>query len=186
MTDDDGRGDPGSAGGAGYDGPATLRPYDRARDAEAVWSLKREFERSLGTDPEKDARYAAKLDEGYREEWLAWVERCVAAEPCVRVAEVPGTTRGGDGSLVGYLFVLPERLAYVWDAAVVNELFVAPSHRGSGLADALLAWGLEHARGQDLPMDRVVLDVDRENERARAFYERHGFTHWGEMVAREL
>jgi ribosomal protein S18 acetylase RimI-like enzyme len=28
--------------------------------------------------------------------------------------------------------------------------------------------------------------VDRENDRARAFYDRHGFEHWGEMVARKL
>lgn len=193
MTDDDGRGDPDPAGGAAYDGPATLRAYDRTRDAEALWSLKRDFERSLGTDPEKDAKYAAKLDDAYREGWLAWVDRCVAAEPCVRVAEVPDGTDGdatggetADGSLVGYLFLLPETHAYVWDAAVVNELFVAPGHRGTGLADALMARALAHARNQELPMDRVVLDVDRENERARAFYERHGFTHWSEMVSREL
>jgi len=46
-----------------------------------------------------------------------------------------------------------------------------------------LAWV---ARQQDLPLDRLVLDVDRENGRARAFYERHGFDHWGEVVARQL
>ena len=45
---------------------------------------------------------------------------------------------------------------------------------------------LAHAHEQDLPLDRVVLDVDRENERARAFYERHGFDHWGEMVSLDL
>jgi small-conductance mechanosensitive channel len=28
--------------------------------------------------------------------------------------------------------------------------------------------------------------VDRENERASAFYDRHGFEHWGEMVAKQL
>jgi ribosomal protein S18 acetylase RimI-like enzyme len=74
----------------------------------------------------------------------------------------------------------------VWDAAVVNEVYVRVGRRGSGLADALFERGLQHARDQSLPMDRVVLDVDRENRRARAFYDRHGFDHWAEMVAREL
>jgi GNAT superfamily N-acetyltransferase len=82
--------------------------------------------------------------------------------------------------------MLPERLAMVWDAAVVNEVYVCASRRGSGLADALFERGLDHAREQSLPLDRVVLDVDRENSRARAFYARHGFEHWGEMVARDL
>jgi ribosomal protein S18 acetylase RimI-like enzyme len=31
-----------------------------------------------------------------------------------------------------------------------------------------------------------VLDVDRGNDRAKAFYDRYGFEHWGEMVARSL
>jgi len=53
-------------------------------------------------------------------------------------------------------------------------------------ADALLAAALSVAREQALPLDRIVLDVDRENDRAQAFYERWGFEHWGEMVAREL
>ncbi|RDZ89486.1 GNAT family N-acetyltransferase, partial [Haloferax sp. Atlit-6N] len=83
-------------------------------------------------------------------------------------------------------FVLPESLAFVWDAAVLNEIFVAPDYRGTGVADALMNAAVESARAQDLPLDRMVLDVDRENDRAQAFYERYGFDHWGEMVARDL
>lgn len=157
-----------------------VRPYDPETDADELWELKRGFETGLGEkgDEEKADAYDAKLTDEYRERWLAWVARCVADEPCVLVAERE--------TLVGYVFLLPERLAFVWDAAVVNELYLAPEHRGTGLADELFERGIEHARSQDLPLDRVVLDVDRENERARAFYERHGFAHWGEMVAREL
>ena len=42
------------------------------------------------------------------------------------------------------------------------------------------------ARKQELPLKRLVLDVDPENTRARAFYDRHGFEPWGEMVAKKL
>ncbi|MFB6126628.1 MAG: N-acetyltransferase family protein [Halolamina sp.] len=90
------------------------------------------------------------------------------------------------GHVVGYAFVLPERMAYVWDAAVLNEIFVVPAARGTGVADDLMDAAVALARDQTLPLDRLVLDVDRENDRAKAFYERHGFAHWGEMVARDL
>lgn len=159
---------------------ADIRPYEPG-DADALWELKVAFERGLGAagDDAKEQAYDDKLTERYRERWLAWVDRCVSDEDCLLVATA-------DGELVGYVFLLPERLAFVWDAAVVNEMYVSPGHRGTGLADALFERGLDRARTQALPLDRVVLDVDRENERARAFYDRHGFSHWGEMVARDL
>lgn len=160
-----------------------IRPYDRARDTDELWTLKRSFETGLGEkggDAKADA-YDGKLTDAYRDRWLSWVDRCVADEDCLFVAE----SDDGD-SLDGYLFLLPERLAFVWDAAVLNEVYVRPGRRGMGLADELMERGLEHARTQQLPLDRLVLDVDRENDRAQAFYERHGFTHWGEMLARDL
>ena len=166
-------------------GDADVRPYAPDRDREGLWALKRAFELGLGEKggEEKESTYEGKLDASYRERYLAWVERCVADEDCVLVADAPDDA-GHD--LDGYLFLLPERLAFVWDAAVLNEVYVRPARRGSGLADALMERAVEHARGQDLPLDRLVLDVDRENERARSFYARHGFAHWGEMVARDL
>jgi ribosomal protein S18 acetylase RimI-like enzyme len=187
--------------GAG-DASATVRPYDPARDAAGLWALKRGFETGLGEgtgDEAKADRYAGKLTPSYRERWLDWAARCVDEDAdCLQVA-VPrepgegadageGADRGPDagGELVGYVFVLPESLAFVWDAAVLNEVYVAPDWRGTGVADALMRAALACARAQDLPLPRMVLDVDRANERARAFYDRFGFEHWGEMVARDL
>jgi len=156
--------------------------YD-AGDADALWTLKRGFETGLGAGTggdEKQAVYEAKLDDDYREDWLDWVERCVDEdERCVQVAR-------RDGGLAGYVFVLPESMAFVWDAAVLNEIYVRPEYRGTGVADDLMTAAVDVARDQSLPLDRLVLDVDRENDRASAFYERHGFEHWGEMVARGL
>jgi ribosomal protein S18 acetylase RimI-like enzyme len=159
-----------------------VRPYGGS-DADALWALKRGFETGLGAgtgSDEKAATYDAKLTEDYRARWLDWVQRCVAEnERCVQVAE-------RDGDPVGYVFVLPESLCFVWDAAVLNEIFVAPDWRGTGVADDLMDAALAVARDQDPPLDRMVLDVDRENDRAQAFYDRYGFEHWGEMVARSL
>jgi GNAT superfamily N-acetyltransferase len=159
----------------------TIRPYDAATDRNDLWTLKEAFERELGAGggTEKERTYDAKLDSDYRERYLGWVDRCVTEGECMFVAEV------GNG-LEGYVFLLPASLAMIWDAAVVNEVYVQPTYRGTGLSDALFAAALDHARGQDLPLDRVVLDVDEENGRARAFYARHGFEGWAEMVAREL
>jgi ribosomal protein S18 acetylase RimI-like enzyme len=162
----------------------TLRPYDPGADRDALWSLKRAFETGLGAagDEAKAATYESKLTDEYRRRWLAWVDRCIADEPrCVTVA-----ADGDEGAPVGYVFLLPERLSFVWDAAVVNEIYVAPDHRGTGLADELLGAATALAREQELPLDRLLLDVDPENERARAFYDRHGFEPWGEVVARGL
>jgi ribosomal protein S18 acetylase RimI-like enzyme len=180
-----------------------VRPYDADTDEEALWQAKRAFELGLGSGTggdDKQAKYEGKLTDDYRESWVGWVDRCVAEdERCVLVesgdsggrddddGRADGADRDGEtDGLAGYVFVLPERLAHVWDAAVLNELWVAPDHRGTGVADDLMADAVAFARSQELPLDRLVLDVDRENERATAFYERHGFAHWGEMVAREL
>lgn len=176
-------------------GPAETRPYDSDCDAAALYDAKLAFERDLGENTggeTKAAAYEGKLTDAYRERWLDWVDRCVGDDPrCVTVAVEGGgddaaKRASADGDLVGYVFVLPERLAMVWDAAVINELYVAPAHRGTGVADDLLNAAVELAADQDLPLDRLVLDVDPANERARSFYTRHGFEPWGEMVARPL
>jgi GNAT superfamily N-acetyltransferase len=170
-----------------------IRPY-RDRDREALWELKRGFETALGSGTggdEKAARYEGKLDAGYRGGYLEWVERCVDEEErAVQVAKREGDESGGGhgdaDALAGYVFVLPSSLSYIWDAAVVNEIFVREPHRGTGVADDLMEAALAVAREQETPLERVVLDVDPDNERARAFYDRWGFEPWGEMVAREL
>ncbi len=160
-----------------------IRPYDPDRDADVLWECKRAFETGLGSGTGSDGkadRYEGKLTGGYRRRYLDWVARCCDEEPrAVQVAE-------RDDGLDGYVFVLPESHAFIWDAAVLNEIYVRPAARGTGVADDLMDAAVAVAADQDLPLDRLVLDVDAENERAVAFYRRHGFEHWGEMVARDL
>ncbi|KZN25798.1 GNAT family acetyltransferase [Haladaptatus sp. R4] len=159
-----------------------IRPYEPS-DADEFWALKRAFELGLGSGTGGDNKadlYEGKLTDEYRERYLDWVAWCVNRDGrCVTVADA------GD-ELAGYVFVLPDELAFIWDAAILNEVFVRPDHRGTGVADELMDAAVALADDQNLPLDRLVLDVDRENDRAGAFYERHGFDHWGEMVAKEL
>ncbi|MFB6267235.1 MAG: N-acetyltransferase family protein [Halodesulfurarchaeum sp.] len=165
-----------------------IRPYEPG-DREGLWRLKRAFELAVagsgdddgpGSADGKEAAYREKLSDDYRRAYLEWVERCTAeSSQTVQLAEQ-------DGEIQGYVFVLPESLSYIWDAAVLNELFVAEGQRGTGIADDLMEAALAIARSQDTPMDRIVLDVDPENDRARAFYERWGFEPWGMMRSREL
>jgi ribosomal protein S18 acetylase RimI-like enzyme len=185
-----------------------LRPYDPDRDPRDLWDLKRAFELGLGSGTGGDDKrtvYEGKLTEEYGERYLDWVFWCTKHDSrCVTVAEVQ-TDDGNaedaesntdnsketedtseDPALAGYVFVLPQQLAMIWDAAVLNELYVRPEYRGTQLADDLMDAAVSLAEDQDLPLDRLVLDVDRENDRAQAFYDRHGFEHWGEIVARKL
>ena len=159
-----------------------VRPYDPANDSDVLWQLKSQFELTLGSEtggPGKAAVYAAKLDDTYQTRYLNWVEWCTASEDCVLLATV-------DEEAVAYGFLLPEQLAMIWDAAVLNELYVEPAYRGSGVADTLMARLVDHAEGQSLPLDRLILDVDPANDRAQAFYDRHGFAPWGTLIVRSL
>ncbi|WP_430503983.1 N-acetyltransferase family protein [Haloparvum sp. PAK95] len=169
-----------------------IRAYD-PDDADGLWACKRAFELGLGTGTggeEKAEKYEGKLTESYRAEWFDWVDRCTDEDPrCITVAvDETGEAEGdeNDDEVVGYVFVLPESMGFIWDSAVLNEIYVDPDYRGEGVGDDLMDAALEVAADQDLPLDRIVLDVDPENARAKAFYDRYGFEHWGELVAREL
>lgn len=160
-----------------------VRRYRDPGDRESLWALKEAFERELGSvtgGPEKETAYERKLTPAYRERYFDWIARCLDEnDQCVLVGLADETPRG-------YVFVLPESFGMIWDAAVINEFFVRPRYRGTGLADRLMRAALDVAEAQSLPMDRLVLDVSDDNQRARAFYGRHGFEDWSGMMARSL
>ncbi len=167
-----------------------VRPYESPSDADALWELKRAFELGLGSetgDGSKATAYAEKLTDEYREKYLAWVDRCLEGETeCVQLATAAGSGVDKEDAVVGYAFLLPDSHAYIWDAAVLNEIYVRPRHRGTGIADELMEAVLGLAGQQELPLDRIVLDVDGANGRARSFYTQYGFDPWGEMLARDV
>ena len=87
-----------------------------------------------------------------------------------------------DGKAMGYLLVV-----YVYSlehrglTAEIDEFFVLPSARGRGLGERLL--GLAEAEVARRGCTNVSLQLGRGNDRARAFYRRHGY---GERAGFEL
>jgi len=78
-----------------------------------------------------------------------------------------------DGSVAGFTMVVDDE---------VEQVYVAASHRGSGVADALLADA--EARIRAAGHSRAWLAVVAGNARARRFYERRGWVDEGPLVYR--
>jgi RimJ/RimL family protein N-acetyltransferase len=68
--------------------------------------------------------------------------------------------------------------------AVVVGVYVNPAHRGSGAVDALLAAAADWAAS--LGLDRIFLDVHRDNHRAQGAYRRAGFAPTGETFSSSI
>ncbi|MFL6766966.1 MAG: GNAT family N-acetyltransferase [Sphingomicrobium sp.] len=80
-----------------------------------------------------------------------------------------------DGKLVGYVKLGPPHLPFEprGEAAELRQLYVVEEVKGQGVADALIQWVIERARG--LGADNLYLSVFTENHRARRFYEKYDF-----------
>ncbi len=122
-------------------------------------------------------RAATRLD---RDDLLdLWVEAWTAAMPAIdfqarrawfadRLGELEAegaTTRVSatpDRRLSGFVSVNPH-------TRYLDQMAIRPAHRGSGLADALMA------EAKRLSPGGLVLHVNQDNPRAVRFYERQGF-----------
>jgi GNAT superfamily N-acetyltransferase len=80
-----------------------------------------------------------------------------------------------DGVFAGYSYVAaPSRDADLGDdVAELVAMYVDPGHWGQGAGRALMGASLERLAG--LPYSEAVLWAFKENERAIAFYEQHGW-----------
>lgn len=86
----------------------------------------------------------------------------------VRVARV-------DGDIVGFVMYGLERGDFAQDETrgVVRNLYVKPDHRSRGIGSRLLETAESALR--EAGATRVSLEAMAENDRARSFYERHGY-----------
>jgi ribosomal protein S18 acetylase RimI-like enzyme len=85
------------------------------------------------------------------------------------------------GAILGYIkmgpvdFDLPPEQP-TDDAVELHQLYVADAAKGTGVAAALMDWGVAWARER---ASILYLTVFTENNRAQAFYRRYGFTDVG-------
>ncbi|MFB6219317.1 MAG: GNAT family N-acetyltransferase [Halobacteriaceae archaeon] len=92
------------------------------------------------------------------------------------VAIEDGGALAGDAALAGFVTTSVDESPPVFDRPdrlVVGDIYVREPHRGTGLADRLIDRAAERARASGC--DELALDVDVDNERAIAFYEKLGF-----------
>ena len=102
-------------------------------------------------------------------ECFLWIAVDGASDPYADLAEA-------DGEFAGYVLGVVEASPepFEWpDRFVIGDLFVREDHRGTGLADRLVDRAAEQAREEGCR--ELALDVDVDNERAIAFYEKRGF-----------
>ena len=131
-------------------GTFTLRPY-READEDAAIELWRRTWQLAYPDIDFTARVA-----WWRERWRK--ELVPVAK--ITIAEIAG-------AIVGFVTIDPKTM-------YLDQIVVAPEHWGSGVALALLD------EAKRISPKRVELLVNKDNFRAIAFYEKHGFKYAGE------
>ena len=79
-----------------------------------------------------------------------------------------------DGEIVGFTQLYPSFTSVgMAPILILNDLFVASEHRGSGAAQALLSAATEHAR--KVGAVRLALSTQKDNLTARRLYEKAGW-----------
>lgn len=102
-------------------------------------------------------------------------------------APVSGGVPGPDRDLVAFVSTSVDDCPEVFDRPdrlVVGDIYVADTYRGTGLADRLVERAVADAREQDC--GELRLDVDVDNDRALAFYEKRGFEPYRKQLTRDV
>lgn len=82
-----------------------------------------------------------------------------------------GKIKGRPVAMVNILFTVSTALGE--RVAILEDMFVSPFHRNSGLGSALLERAIAEARHHGCR--RITLLTDGNNETGQGFYKRHGF-----------
>lgn len=99
----------------------------------------------------------------------------------------PPGTPDADRDLVAFVSTSVDDCPEVFDRPdrlVVGDIYVAETYRGTGLADRLVERAIADAREQDC--GELRLDVDVDNDRALAFYEKRGFEPYRKQLTRDV
>ena len=140
------------------------------------------------------------LDAMAREIWIATFAHTA---PAADIAAYVATAYGPDGALLRDLrdpaihfrlaveddrIVGYAKLSRPWvveaasqpHALQLSQLYVVADRHGHGIAQALMDWTIDTARGRGAPA--LFLTVFEHNPRARRFYDRYGFVHVGDYA----
>ncbi|MFD1663266.1 GNAT family N-acetyltransferase [Streptomyces caeni] len=151
------------------------------------WPAAKELRLMALRDPVAHLAFLETYEEALARPDSFWRERAEgAAEGAAAARQL--IAEGPDGSWAGTLTVLVEVPGTTdWAGFTVERkqghvvgVFVRPEQRGTGLAEALFAAGLEWA--WDRGAERVRLIVHEDNARARALYRKVGFAPSGVTV----
>ncbi|WP_123623152.1 N-acetyltransferase [Halorubrum sp. CSM-61] len=94
---------------------------------------------------------------------------------------------GSDRGLVAFVSTSVDECPTVFDRPdrlVVGDIYVSEPYRGTGIASRLMERAVIDAREADC--GELRLDVDVDNERAMAFYEKQGFEPYRKQLTREV
>jgi RimJ/RimL family protein N-acetyltransferase len=149
------------------------------------WRAVRALRLEATADPDAGIAFLERHDEVATRPDEFWKERALGAAEGEVAAQLVAVA---DGEWVGSLSILiratgqVDHLGRFLDdrRAFVVGVYVRPADRGSGAIDLLLAAAAEWAAG--LGVDRLHLDVHRDNLRAQAAYRRAGFEPTGETL----
>lgn len=133
-------------------------------DLAALLALTQAFSRHFGY-PHAEAEKSAALSQLLAEPALgrAWF-----------VLTPDGKSAAPDGDIAGYVLLsFSFSLERGGRTGIVDELFILPSHRGSGLGAAALRRVIDTARNWGLRA--LQLEAEHSNPRASALYRRLGF-----------
>ena len=135
------------------------------------------------TASDAEARRALRL-EALRDFPIAYgsTYEAEAEHPIDRFAQLPPQDDGlvagafvGD-QLIGIAIIMRSSALKGRHWAHIYSMYVKPTYWGSGVAEALVQYVLEFARGR---FEYVELSATEGNERAKRFYERLGFREYG-------
>lgn len=118
-----------------------------------------------------------------RQDLAAFLADCSVARFAAELADPGFATMVGEdaaGRLIGYATLGPQALPVPGNGRrriVLRQLYLAEEAKGTGLAQALVAWALDEAASRGF--DDILLTVFVDNRRARRLYEAFGFREVG-------
>lgn len=143
----------------------------------ADWPLLREVRLEMLSDT--PMAYVESLAAAQRQTDTQWQERAatMSGDSSVTLVADDGTDGSRIRGLMRVVIKQPQDPSQARQAMLIS-VYVAPEHRGLGLADQLLEEACAVA-GAELGAGVIELEVHEDNARAKAFYARHGFEFTG-------